>query len=199
MAEKMGIYEKLSHIQNEMKVPKNLYNKFGNYYYRNAESILESAKPICAKYKTTLFVEDSIEYLEGRFYVRAVATLMDWESAEMIQNVAFARECDKKIGMDDSQLTGSCSSYARKYALNGLFCLDDVKDADTDEQETERNERAKKSESKQRMASEKQIGLIVNLYSKNEIMAMLKRMNKKDLKELTLDEASKMISTRGGE
>lgn len=129
----MTIKEKLCLIQNEMKVPKNLYNSFGKYNYRNAETILETAKPICLKYKATLTVYDTIQLVGERYYIKAVAELHDWESDELIENQAFAREEESKKGMDSSQVTGATSSYARKYALNGLFCLDDVKDADTDE------------------------------------------------------------------
>lgn len=131
---KMLIEEKLARIQLEMKVPKNLYNKFGNYNYRNAETILEAAKPICTKYHCTLVVGDNIELIGDRFYVKAIATLIDWgRVTDRVQVTAFAREQDSKKGMDEAQITGACSSYARKYALNGLFNLDDNKDPDTDE------------------------------------------------------------------
>lgn len=195
----MSIYEKLANIQNEMNVPKNLFNKFGNYYYRNAETILECAKPICSKYRTTLTVKDEIVQIGERYYVKAIARLVDWDELESIENYAYARECEKKSGMDDSQLTGSCSSYARKYALNGLFNLDDVKDADTDEQKTETDNRTQKKTSKPSLATDKQINYILQLYSNNEIKSMLKRMKKESLNELTNEEASKMISARGGE
>lgn len=147
MEERISIYEKLSNIQNEMNVPKNLYNKFGKYYYRNAETILETAKPICKKYRATLTVEDRIHVAGERYYVESIAKLMDWDSCDSVINIAYAREEENKKGMDASQVTGSCSSYARKYALNGLFNLDDNKDADTDEfvQQTteEQNEQPK--------------------------------------------------------
>ena len=129
----MPLEEKLSRIQLEMKVPKNLYNKFGNYNYRNAETILETAKPICTKYHCTLVVGDNIELIGDRFYVKAIASLVDWTTKYQIQVTAFAREQESKKGMDEAQITGACSSYARKYALNGLFNLDDNKDPDTDE------------------------------------------------------------------
>lgn len=131
---KMNLVEKLSHIQNEMNVKKSQFNKFGNYNYRSAEDILAEAKRICAKYKATLILTDSIEKIDDRFYVKSTALLYDWESEENFYTDAYAREELSKKGMDSSQVTGSCSSYARKYALNGLFNLDDVKDADTDEQ-----------------------------------------------------------------
>ena len=130
----MNIYEKLSHVQNEMKVAKNNYNKFGKYNYRSAEDILAEAKKVCMKYRTTLILTDEVSRLENRFYVVANAILKDWDSCDSIQVRALAREEENKKGMDASQVTGSCSSYARKYALNGLFNLDDTKDADANEQ-----------------------------------------------------------------
>ena len=129
----MNIYEKLSMIQNELKVPKGQYNSFGKYKFRSCEDILEAVKPICHKNKTTLVLSDSIEMLGYRVYIVAKAILFDQESNEKIENTAYAREAEEKKGMDDSQVTGTASSYARKYALNGLFNIDDTKDADTDE------------------------------------------------------------------
>lgn len=127
-----NIYEVLSHIQEELKAPKDKYNKFGNYYYRNAESILEAAKPVCKKYGCVCTLSDDIVNVEGRFYVKATVTLQTF-SGESLSVSAYAREDETKKGMDGSQITGACSSYARKYALNGLFNIDDTKDADTDE------------------------------------------------------------------
>ena len=151
----MNIYEKLSNIQNELKAPKGQFNKFGGYKYRSCEDILEAVKPLCKKYKTTLILSDEIVVLgEGntriieddeertrrqictgqRFYIKAIATLYDTENNnEQVWNMAYAREEENKKGMDGSQITGTASSYARKYALNGLFNIDDTKDADTDE------------------------------------------------------------------
>ena len=131
--ENLGIYEKLSEIQQELKAPKGQYNSFGKYKYRSCEDILEAVKPICAKHKTTLVLIDSISEVNGRFYVAAQARLNDCESNSAVTATAYAREPEKKTGMDESQITGTASSYARKYALNGLFCIDDTKDADTDE------------------------------------------------------------------
>lgn len=129
----MGIYEKLSAIQQELKAPKGQYNSFGKYKYRSCEDILEAVKPICTKHKTALILLDDIREVSGRFYVMAQAQLHDCESDGAVTASAFAREPVEKKGMDDSQITGTASSYARKYALNGLFCIDDTKDADTDE------------------------------------------------------------------
>lgn len=129
----MTLKEKLSKIQQEMKSPKNLYNSFGKYNYRNAESILESFKPFEDKYNVLMVVYDDVVQVGDRIYIKAIAELLDCESNDSIKVNAYARESIEKKGMDDSQITGATSSYARKYALNGLFLLDDTKDADTDE------------------------------------------------------------------
>lgn len=129
----MEFKEKIVNIQNSMKVPKNLYNNFGKYHYRNAETILETAKPICSGYGVLLTVSDEIVSVGDKTYIKATAKLYDVDSDATVETHGFAREADAKKGMDDSQITGACSSYARKYALNGLFCLDDTKDADTNE------------------------------------------------------------------
>ena len=126
----MNIYEKLSAIQQELIAPKNQFNKFGNYSYRSCEDILEGLKPCLKKVNAAVKISDEIIQIGDRYYIKATANLIDCESGESISNTALAREEDSKKGMDSSQLTGSTSSYARKYALNGLFCIDDVKDAD---------------------------------------------------------------------
>lgn len=130
----MNIYEKLSNIQNELKAPKGQLNKFGGYKYRSCEDILEAVKPICKKYNTVLVLSDELENIGDRYYIKAVAGLYDLEQEDVaIMNTAYAREEESKKGMDGSQITGTASSYARKYALNGLFNIDDTKDADTNE------------------------------------------------------------------
>lgn len=129
----MTIYEKLLSIQNELKVPKNQRNNFGNYNFRSCEDILEEVKPICKKNNVVIIVSDEIKQIGERYYVEATASLIDIETSEKIVNKASAREEDSKKGMDASQVTGASSSYARKYALNGLLAIDDNKDADTDE------------------------------------------------------------------
>ena len=126
--------EKLLKIQNELKAPKGQFNDFGKYKYRSAEDILEAVKPICKDNQIVLTLSDDVLFVGDRYYIKATATLVDVESGESTEVTAFAREEDTKKGMDASQITGSCSSYARKYALNGLFCIDDTKDADTNEQ-----------------------------------------------------------------
>ena len=129
----MEFKEKLQKIQCELKAPKNLYNSFGKYKYRNAEGICEAVKPMLEKYKVILTLSDDIIQVGERYYIKATVSLKDVESDGFIDTTAMARESLDKKGMDESQITGTASSYARKYALNGLFLLDDTKDADSDE------------------------------------------------------------------
>ena len=133
------IITKLATIQKELKAPKNQFNKFGNYKYRSCEDILESLKGLLEKTKTSLKISDELVILGDRFYVKAIATLYDLESEGKIENTAYAREEETKKGMDGSQITGTASSYARKYALNGLFLIDDTNDADTNEYQKQTN------------------------------------------------------------
>lgn len=121
---------RLISIQQKLKAPKNQRNNFGGYMYRSAEDILEAVKPLLAEEKVVLIISDDIVNLGDRFYVRAIATLYDEEGKEIAHSSALAREADDKKGQDASQITGAASSYARKYALNGLLCIDDTKDAD---------------------------------------------------------------------
>jgi hypothetical protein len=119
---------KLQSIQSELVAPKNLFNKFGGYAYRSAESILEAVKPLLSHFNAILTISDEMIEVGGRVYVKATASFI--ADGECIQTTAYAREPDDRKGMDASQITGASSSYARKYALNGLFCIDDTKDAD---------------------------------------------------------------------
>ena len=133
-----NIYEKLIDIQQKLKAPKNQEAKDFKtgkviYRYRSCEDILEAVKPLLNENKVSLTVKDDIVEIGSRIYVKAIATLYDTESEGVVENTAFAREAEEKRGMDASQITGTASSYARKYCLNGLFLIDDVKDADTDE------------------------------------------------------------------
>lgn len=125
----MTIHEKLIQIQSELKAPKGQYNSFGKYKYRNCEDILEAVKPLLKKQGLAIRLSDDIVMIGSRYYVQATAEITDGETA--VKSVAFAREEESKKGMDGSQVTGAASSYARKYALNGLFAIDDTKDSDT--------------------------------------------------------------------
>lgn len=120
--------EKLIKIQSELKAPKSQRNSFGNYNYRNAEDILEALKPLLLENGCTLTLTDSIEFIGNRYYVKATATIFDGKDFKQVSS--YAREEESKKGMDGSQITGASSSYARKYALNGLFLIDDTKDSD---------------------------------------------------------------------
>ena len=124
--------KELLQIQNELKAPKGQYNSFGKYKYRSCEDILEAVKPLCVKYGVIITLSDEIVQVGERYYIKATANLSK-EGCSDVSVTAYARETLEKKGMDDSQITGTASSYARKYALNGLFCIDDTKDADTDE------------------------------------------------------------------
>ena len=117
-------------IQSELKAPKNQRNNFGNYNYRNCEDILEAVKPLLDKYECTLTISDDIIEVGGRVYVKAIATFYDIKLGTSLSVSAFAREPEQQKGMSESQVTGASSSYSRKYALNGLFLIDDTKDAD---------------------------------------------------------------------
>lgn len=139
----MSIYEKLLSIQTELKAPKGQYNSFGKYSYRSCEDILEAIKPLINKNKVTLIVGDEILQIGERYYIKATARLIDIETGAEITNTAYAREEESKKGMDESQITGASSSYARKYALNGLFGIDDNKDSDTTNDEENANKSGK--------------------------------------------------------
>ena len=130
--------EALRLIQQELKAPKGQYNSFGKYHYRSCEDIVESVKPLLAKHGVQLTLTDDIVMVGDRIYVKATATLCD-EKGVSETATAFAREPEQKKGMDESQITGTASSYARKYALNGLFLIDDTKDPDTDEYRNQQN------------------------------------------------------------
>lgn len=200
MEEKMNIYEKLLNIQNELKAPKNQFNKFGNYKYRNAEDILEAVKPICLKYKAVINVCDSIVQVGDRYYIQANAIITDIENPlECIENQAFAREEENKKGMDSSQVTGATSSYARKYALNGLLCIDDTKDTDSEEYQ---NQAQKNNKGTTPYDFEKEEVLMIQESQKQRIRAeideatiksYLKEKGKSKLSDLTFKEANDLL------
>ena len=128
--EKLNVQEKLNRIQTELKAPKGQRNTFGKYNYRSCEDILEALKPLLDKYEATINLSDNIMQIGDRYYVQVTAKLTDIKTGETVMSTAFAREDESKKGMDASQLTGATSSYARKYALNGLLAIDDTKDSD---------------------------------------------------------------------
>lgn len=151
--------QRLINIQQKLKVPKSQTNSFGGYKYRNCEDILEAIKPLLAENKLLLLLNDEIVYVEGRFYVKAIATLLDEQGKQIAQTSAFAREEESKPKMDGSQVTGSSSSYARKYALNGLFAIDDTKDSDT----TNKGDKPEETKEPETPAADNDIDLIEGL------------------------------------
>lgn len=185
------IIAKLAAIQRDLKAPKNQFNKFGNYKYRSCEDILESLKGLLEKTRTSLKLSDELILLGDRFYLKTTATLYDLESDEKIENIAYAREEETKKGMDGSQITGTASSYARKYALNGLFLIDDTKDADTNEYHNQINKTNIKEE-KEIKATDNQIAIIV-ANSENEIVQKALNFYKKEINDLNIKEASSII------
>jgi hypothetical protein len=188
----MGIAEKLLNIQQELKAPKNQRNNFGGYNYRSCEDILEAVKPLLKANKCILTIDDELVNIGERYYIRATATLADAENAEdYYSNTAYAREAETKKGMDESQVTGACSSYARKYALNGLFCIDDVKDADAT---NTHGKEEPKAEGEVKKASAKQIELINKLVEDKKAMLAYYKVEK--IEDLTLEQASQVISSK---
>lgn len=194
----MSITEKLIAVQKELNVPKDRKNTFGGFNYRSAEDILEKAKPICHKHGLLLVVTDKIAAHENRYYIQAIAKVTDGENA--IEASGFAREAETKKGMDESQITGATSSYARKYALNGLFAIDDTKDADTDEhhhqtqpqtapQPTQSTRTEKTGE-----VSDGQVKFIMSLLS--QLGAQSDEDKKELLKETTGEESIKSLTKR---
>lgn len=159
----------LSKVQSELKAPKGQYNKFGNFNYRSCEDIIEAVKPILAKYSLILNINDEVVLIGDRFYIKATAKITD--GLDEVSATAYAREPNEQKGMNESQITGSTSSYARKYALNGLLAIDDNKDADTNEyQEQVRKPDIKVSKEleKEMNALNMNISMIASYLGKNE-------------------------------
>lgn len=176
----MSISEKLFKIQQEMNVPKDLYNKYGNFYYRNAETILAEFKKAAKDLKLVLLLNDEIVEIAGKVYVKATASITDYETNEEVLATAYAREADKKTGMDDAQITGAASSYARKYALNGLFLLDDVKDPDSDEY---KNQQGKDEQQTESSATQNNRNTKSPKVNQNHIISLRKTFEEKGIDE----------------
>ena len=196
----MNIYEKLGVIQSKLKAPKGQYNSFGKYKYRSCEDILEAVKPLLAETKTVLCITDQMEVVGDRIYVRAETHLKDAEdSSSEIVTVAYAREEESKKGMDSSQVTGAASSYARKYALNGLFCIDDNKDSDSTNAGSSGKTSAKKPESKEpveMITSENVMSIqnIIDKYPNSNLFEQIKtRFKVDDAKGLTKEKGQKCL------
>ena len=183
----MSVYEKLSKVQSELKAPKGQYNSFGKYKYRSCEDILEAVKPLNAKHGVVLTVGDEVVEISNRFYVKATATFVDIESGEKIINTALAREDDSKKGMDGSQITGTASSYARKYCLNGLFCIDDTKDADTDEYRHQQERKPQENKPQERQYVKVVNGRTAVINSNGEYV---------DIEKLTVEQLEKTLKIK---
>lgn len=187
--EKVNIYQKLSNIQNELKAPKGQRNSFGNYNYRSCEDILEAVKPLCKKNNVVLVLPDELVNIgTTRYYIKATATLYDLDNCDKIENTAYAREEETKKGMDASQITGTASSYARKYALNGLFNIDDTKDADTDEY-TKKTKQTNENEFEDMSIQETQKQYIQGNLSESNLNSILGKLKVNSIDELNYKQA----------
>lgn len=186
----MNIYEKLLKVQVELKAPKGQYNSFGKYKYRSCEDILEALKPVLDKFKLTLFIKDDVIEVNTRNYVKATITLVNTEKPdEIIETSALAREEETKKGMDGSQITGASSSYARKYALNGMFMIDDTKDSDSTN--THGKEEVKTDEEKKQAFLNSKEGMIERLkesLSSDKLSKVLSAYNVNELWEMSTEQ-----------
>lgn len=178
--------KELIKIQSELKAPKGQYNSFGNYKYRSAEDILEAIKPLLAENKCYLTLTDEVVMVGDRYYVKATAMITNGEEAVKVS--AYAREDFDKKGMDVSQITGTASSYARKYALNGLFCIDDTKDADTDEYKAQQGKKTQQ----EKKASEAQITQLKRFYG-DRFGEYLQKNGYASVNEIPMEVADKKI------
>nr|DAT04375.1 MAG TPA: ERF superfamily protein [Caudoviricetes sp.] len=190
----MNIYEKINKIQVELKAPKSQRNNFGNYNFRNCEDILEALKPLLLREKIIIQLSDELVQTGDRFYIKATATLIDVESGEKHSATAFAREELSKKGMDGSQITGASSSYARKYALNGLLAIDDTKDSDTTNTHNNndsKNQKKQASTEEKRKNGENYIAKNTQKYQEM-IDGFFETHNAKNITELSNDNVSEL-------
>lgn len=185
------VYSKLAQIQDKLFVPKGQKNNFGGYNYRSCEDILKQLKPICAEVNATLFMSNEIINIGGWNYVEATVRLIDLESGTSIESKAQAREEENKKGCDTSQITGACSSYARKYALAGLFCIDNEKDSDATN--THEDKEPKKVGAKaDATITPQQIEIITKAYGK-DLPKFLEFHHVTAIQELSMETASNVI------
>lgn len=180
----LKVYQKLAQIQEELFVPKGNKNDFGGYTYRSCEDILKAVKPLCSKYKCVVKLDSNLESVENRVYIQATAKLFDYENGGCLVSSAMARETESKKGMDEAQVSGAALSYARKYALAGLFCIDNEKDADAT------NKHGKGEEETHDTVSAQQLNAIYKELertgiSENKILDFIK---KKHLEEATQED-----------
>lgn len=191
------IYQKLAEIQKELFVPKGQTNSFGKYNYRSCEDILKAVKPICDKSGCVLMITNDLISIGDRIYVKATAMLTDIESGEHIESTAHAREEAEKKGMDGSQITGAASSYARKYALAGLFCIDN--EADSDATNTHGKDEAKEAPNTEKKATTSQIEFLSAKYTGENLTKLLQANNIEKLEDLPMTTASNIIKKLKGD
>ena len=184
--EDKNIYEKLAIIQQDLKAPKNQYNSFGDYKYRSCEDILEAVKPLLKK------LNDELINIGDRYYIKALVAITDIKTEASLSATAYARETENKPKMDAAQITGTASSYARKYALNGLFLIDDTKDADTDEHAKQTGAEPKQ----EKKATEKQVSMIQSL--SKDVKTITDYYKVETLNDLTTAQASEVIGKLKG-
>jgi len=179
----------LAEVQTELKAPKNQRNNFGNYNYRSAEDILEAVKPLVISKGLVMTISDQVVLVGERYYVEATVTVQN--ATDSIKVTAMAREAEDKKGMDDAQITGAASSYARKYALNGMFNIDDTKDADTDEHQKQspRTDEVNQDLAAKITSTAKKLG-----YSDNEIKAKLASIRSEKIALLALDKLESQLN-----
>lgn len=196
MADKLNVWQKLNRVQVELKAPKSQWNIFGKYYYRSCEDILEGLKTLLEKYNVAILLSDSVEQVGERYYLVAEAEFVDCETGESIKKYGRAREEENKKGMDSSQITGSASSYARKYALNGLFAIDDTKDSDATNNGEQPTTQAKKSTStgmtNQHLNRLFELG-VKKGYSQDKVRQQVVKRFNKTAEEMTLAEYNQVI------
>lgn len=195
--EGVSIVEKLINIQSSLKAPKNQVNKFVGYRYRNCEDILEAVKPLLKENGLILNISDSLECFNNKVYIKATAKVIDKDN-NVIESSAYACEGSSKNGMSESQVTGSASSYARKYALNGLFCIDDTKDDDTPFNDNEdKNKSSLNNEKNNKVnASDEDIAKVMFFADKynTDIKVILQSYKVNNLKDLSKSQVEQIIS-----
>lgn len=184
----MSVYLKLLNIQEKLKAPKSQFNSFGKYNYRNCEDILEGVKPILKENNCILLIKDDVQIIGERYYIKAKVSLIDIEDGKEISSEAFAREEENKKGMDGSQVTGAASSYARKYALNGLFAIDDTKDSDSTNQGDDKKKTELSDAQVKRAYAIAKGANITNEQVKQWIMTKYKKTSLADLTKKEYDE-----------
>ncbi len=192
MEENLSLVQKVVKIQNELKAPKGQFNKFGGYKYRSCEDIVESVKPILLAYGVMLNISDELVVIGDRYYVKAVAGLTD--GTDVIQSIGYAREPQELKGMSESQITGTASSYARKYALNGLLAIDDTKDPDTDEFAKTTGQEPKQEQK----ATPNQIKVLSEKYQGDNLKKLLEVNKISKIEDLSMTKASELISKLKG-